>query len=74
MATGICRYSGYFFYTRGIGSRNRGSDRLLRQASVVYYDKPRSSIMASLGRLLWQALVGIRGEAWSVVGTKLSRY
>ena len=66
MATGICRYSGYFFI---LGASVVGTEVL-----TVYYDKPRSSIMASLGRLLWQALVGIRGEAWSVVGTKLSRY
>lgn len=43
MATGICRYSGCFFIL--------GASVIGTEVSVVYYDKPQSSIMASLGRL-----------------------
>lgn len=51
MATGIyVAIAVIFFYTRGIGSRNRGSDRLLRQGSVVYYGKPWSVLGAKLGQ------------------------
>lgn len=43
MATGICRYSGCFLPQGHLV----GTEVL-----VVYYDKPRSSIVASLSRLL----------------------